>query len=102
MLGLGEREVQAALPCRAAGSHELKRQRGLANAGITLDQEQPISRQPTAEYLVQSGDPGAGWPGPPAVLHARSFCKAWAEAMRRALIAQRLKWAEAPRDRDFR
>ena len=56
VLRLGERDEQDLLAALDAFEQELQRERGLAGAGVALDEVEPVGRQPAAEDVVQSRD----------------------------------------------
>ncbi len=58
-LGLGERDVEAALALAHALLQELQREGGLAYAGIAVDEVEAGARQAAAEDVVEPGDAGA-------------------------------------------
>lgn len=49
----GEGDIKTALVPAYAFQQELQGQRGLADAGIALDQVQAVGREPAAENIVQ-------------------------------------------------
>jgi hypothetical protein len=58
--GLREGDVEAAFAIRHAGDEELKPERRLADARITLHEINAIARKAACEHLVEAYDAGGG------------------------------------------
>ncbi len=58
VLGLGEGDVEAAFAIRRAGAQEIERERGLAGAGLALQQVDMAMHEPAAEDIVQARNAG--------------------------------------------
>lgn len=60
---LRQRDVQAAFAVARSFEQVLERQRGLAGAGIAVDQIEPAREKTAVQYLVESGNSGRGTAG---------------------------------------
>ena len=60
LLGLRERDIEAALAAPGAFQQELNRDCGLAGSRLALEEEHVTTRESALQYIIQTADAGQG------------------------------------------